>query len=224
MAPERAAIAGAVVVAHLLLAWAWSALTAAIQNPSRPPPSTPPPLVVRLLERSPPRQALARPPAPQPLADPARRTPARPRESTSARRMEPDTAALQVPQAAALPAAPTTAAAVAASAAPSTPSLSVASAAPAEPASAPLRLELPRTALPSRHPALDDARARTAPASLASRIAQATAADWTTEALGDGRVRYRRGEKCMISSPSRDGALDPFNQAASPKARGSGPC
>ena len=221
MARSRAAVAAAVLVAHALLVLGWQALTASPLATPAPATTAQPPLVVRLLSRTAPEATRSAPPAAQeqPPAAPERRA------TSPDRRTTPSASALQVPQAAALPASPSALPATAdAPGSQAEPARSAVGTAPADPASAPLRRDLPRTALPSRLPALDDARARTPTATLGSRIARATAATWTEEALGDGRIRYRRGDECVVSTPSRDGGLDPFNQAVAPKARGSGPC
>ena len=226
MARERAAVAAGVLLAHVLLVILWQAPTAWTQAPRGSATTDQPPLVVRLLGSAATLPAAA-PPSTRstPAADTQPRPVAAPSATTRVRPPTPDNAALQVPQAAALPAAASASAPTATPApvmaGPRSPAVG---AAPEEPASAPLRLDLPRTALPSRHPALDDGRVRSAPATVEARIARAAAATWTEEALGDGRVRYRRGDECVVSTPSRDGSLDPFNQAAAPKARGSGPC
>lgn len=95
----------------------------------------------------------------------------------------------------------------------------------AAPASAPLRLDLPRgAATAGRSPALDDPRVGSRRATVESRIARATAAEWVEELQPDGRVFYRRGDECVLVKPSREAELDPFSGAASPKPRQAGQC
>lgn len=199
MTRSRAAGAAAVLALHALLWLGWR-LHAPPAAREAPPPAAAP-LVVRLLSLPPP----VAPAAPRPLPTPRPATAPPPARALAAPvRPEP---ALQVPAAAALP----TVAEPAPSASP-----------PAPPSPPPLVLDLPRGAsAPRRSPALDDLRANTAPRTVASRIANAMAKDWTEEVLGDGRVRYRRGDECIQVQPSRDAQLDPINGSGRPKQAGS---
>lgn len=225
MPRRRAAVAAAVVLGHVLLILGWRTLTASVDTKRLRPAASQPPLLVRLWTDAAPMAKRS------PMAEPP---PSRAPGRDEAKGARPQPPALQVPQAAALPwpapaAQPPSAAATAAEAAPTAPTPTHA-ALPAEPASAPLRLDLPRSAIggrvagPDRHPGLDDPRARSAVPTMASRIADATAATWTEEPLGDGRIRYRRGGECYVTVPTRAGALDAFNQSVAPPMRGAGPC
>jgi len=98
-----------------------------------------------------------------------------------------------------------------------------AQAAPLVPSAPPLRLTLPRNALPQPlNPALADLRdpaaRRTLESSLQAALGQAEGAI-TEERLSDGSVIFRRGNECVIARPVRAGTLDTFNQSVSPLPR-----
>jgi len=97
--------------------------------------------------------------------------------------------------------------------------------APLLPSAPPLRLTLPRNALPQPqplNPALADLRDPAARRTLESRLQAALGlaeGPITEERLSDGSVIFRRGNECVIARPSRAGTLDPFNQSVSPQSR-----
>ena len=68
----------------------------------------------------------------------------------------------------------------------------------------------------ARNPALDDPRVNTDRSASVDRMAATLGTDdrTTEENLGGGRRRIRRGNDCVIVSPSRVGELMPFNDAA----------
>lgn len=93
--------------------------------------------------------------------------------------------------------------------------------APAPPASAtvaPLNLALPRGASApwrQRQPALDDPRANTPKLTLEQKLANAMGGDgsWQPERLDMDRIRYRRGDDCILVTRSRAGQLELGNGA-----------
>lgn len=86
------------------------------------------------------------------------------------------------------------------------------------PPAPPLVLDLPRAASAVRRsPALDDARANTARATVESRIAATLDDRLIEERRGDGTVRFRRGNECVDVLPNRDAQLDPFNESFAKK-------
>jgi len=205
---RRAAALAVVAAGHLLL---WLLLRSAGVWPERGAPTSRPPLVVRLLAA----------PAVDPAVEPVPAPTAAPRPARVVIRPP---ATLE--GAIHLPLAPLPEAAGVAPAA--EPPLVAAPAVPAASAPAPLVLDLPRGAsapFRSRSPALDDPRSNSVPPTMASRIAGAVGSDrLIEEPLGDGRIRFRKGSDCVEVHPSRDGALDPFNEAALPKLRSAKAC
>ncbi|MDP1902136.1 MAG: hypothetical protein Q8K96_17065 [Rubrivivax sp.] len=190
----RTATAALVLGQHLLVAALLLRLGA---WPDRGPPAAEqPPLVVRLL------QLAQRPPPAQPPATaalpPATRAPATaPFTTATPPAQEPPRSA--EPQAITLPPA-------------------AAASTPEAVGSAPLNLTLPRAASApwrSRNPALEDARANSAPATLESRTTQAMGGDgpWVPERLGNDRIRLRRGSECIELQRSRAGQLELANGA-----------
>lgn len=157
---------------------------------------------------------LLRPPAPARADTPPPAVPRRP----ARREPQPITVAPPLP-------APITESAPAAPTAITVPDATAASAEP--PASAPTRLDLrlPRRApgVASRNPALDDPRANTArPPTVESRIAALLGGvdGIVEERLDDGRMRFRRGNSCVVVHPNRAERIDPFNASSFPKMRG----
>jgi len=105
---------------------------------------------------------------------------------------------------------------------PALPSPAVAASASAEPP--PLNLALPLGASApwrQRNPALDDPRVHSPPATVDSRIAAALGGSdrITQEHLEGGRIRFRRGNECVVAHPNRAERIDPFNASVSPKPR-----
>ncbi len=89
--------------------------------------------------------------------------------------------------------------------------------APASQPPRPLDLTLPRgyaTRPGARNPAIDDPRANTARTAPEQRMTAALDTRVIEEDLGDGRRRFRQGDKCVIVRQSRIGQLMPFNDAA----------
>jgi hypothetical protein len=87
-----------------------------------------------------------------------------------------------------------------------------------------LNLSLPRAAAPAstaRQQALSDPRANAAPKTLESRIAAALGSDGPliVEEMGEGRKRYRKGQRCVEVHDARIATIDPFNESfrTSPK-------
>lgn len=59
--------------------------------------------------------------------------------------------------------------------------------------------------------------------SAEARMAHRLEADWTVENLGDGRIRMRRGDQCVMLKETQASQLDPWNLRG-PPPRGAGPC
>lgn len=59
--------------------------------------------------------------------------------------------------------------------------------------------------------------------SAEARMAHRLEAEWTVETLGDGRIRMRRGEQCVMLKETQASQLDPWNLRG-PPPRGAGPC
>lgn len=59
--------------------------------------------------------------------------------------------------------------------------------------------------------------------SAEARMAHRLEAEWTVENLGDGRIRMRRGEQCVMLKETQASQLDPWNLRG-PPPRGAGPC
>ncbi|MBA4177181.1 MAG: hypothetical protein C0505_11570 [Leptothrix sp. (in: Bacteria)] len=180
-----------------------------------PPPRAQAPLLVWL--QAPPALAAApgRPP-------PAHQATARPQATPAAARQRP------APQAITLP-SPSAANDVQAAAGAASAAEPVAPASARAAGQAPLNLTLPRGASApwrQRHPGLDDTRANTARATLDSRIAAALGGSdrITEERLSDGRMRFRRGNDCVVVHPSRAQGLEPWNGSVMPKMRGVEKC
>ena len=86
------------------------------------------------------------------------------------------------------------------------------------PAQPPLNLALPRGASAPwrqqpRNPALEDARANSAPATIESRLAAVLDGTWHIERLDYNRVRARRGSECVVVERTRAGQLEVANGA-----------
>ena len=86
------------------------------------------------------------------------------------------------------------------------------------PAQPPLNLALPRGASAPwrqqpRNPALEDARANSAPATIESRLAAVLDGTWHVERLDYNRVRARRGGECVVIERTRAGQLEVANGA-----------
>lgn len=91
---------------------------------------------------------------------------------------------------------------------------------------APLRLELPaaRGAIPSPARQAVELQAGGQPRlSAEGRLARRLEATWTEENLGDGRIRLRRGDDCVILKETTASQLDPWNNRG-PAPRGASPC
>ena len=73
---------------------------------------------------------------------------------------------------------------------------------------------------------LDDPRANRARRTLESMIAGTVVGDdrLSEEMLGDGRIRYRRGNECTVVQPTRGAQIDPFKQSSSSTIRLVGGC
>lgn len=171
-------------------------------------------------------------------APPQPRPPEPPRGRTLRERAKPPTAAATV-----LPLAPLTAplaappgslappsAAAAPPAAPATPPAPAPPPAADTTAARPLDLRLPPSA--SRSASAPRSMAQEAVAqqiggrpalSAEARLSRRLETTWTEENLGDGRIRLRRGDECVILSETRGSQLDPWNRAG-PPPRGAGPC
>ncbi len=232
-APLRLAVLVGVLLLHALV---WLGF-AALRTPApTPDPATPEPLWLRWVAPAdqrqpaePTRQTAQAPPAGGQAAgraDPvraARPAGAAPAQTGTAPEPAPARAAAADRQAA-ITWAPDAPSAAASAADPA-----VTASTGASPASVPrLVLDLPRgTSAPRRNPALDDPRSNTARANFESRLAAALgngAGAITEERLADGTVRLRRGHQCVLVRPSRQAAIDPFNEAVSPKMRGVESC
>lgn len=59
--------------------------------------------------------------------------------------------------------------------------------------------------------------------SAEARLSRRLETTWTEENLGDGRIRLRRGNECVILKETVASQLDPWNRAG-PPPRGAGPC
>jgi hypothetical protein len=95
-------------------------------------------------------------------------------------------------------------------------------------ATAPLRLELPRLrraeAVPSPAQQAVERQAGGQPRLNAeARLVRRLETHWTEENLGDGRIRLRRGEDCVILKETTASQLDPWNNRG-PAPRGASPC
>lgn len=66
----------------------------------------------------------------------------------------------------------------------------------------------------ARHPAIDDPRANTVRTTPEQRMTATLDTRVIEEDLGDGRQRFRQGDKCVIVRQSRIGQLRPFDDAA----------
>ncbi|HQC96195.1 MAG TPA: hypothetical protein PK306_10850 [Aquabacterium sp.] len=93
----------------------------------------------------------------------------------------------------------------------------------------PLNLALPRGAVApwrGRNPALDDAHSNTPRSTLEARMAKELGGPdhIVEERLGDGSVRFRRGDACVVVRPNQAERLDPWNASVLPKARGVEKC
>ena len=81
-----------------------------------------------------------------------------------------------------------------------------------------LNLSLPRGASAPwrpRNPALDDPRSNTARLTMEQKLANAMDGDgsWQMERLDNDRIRYRRGDECLLVTRSRAGQLELGNGA-----------
>jgi hypothetical protein len=82
----------------------------------------------------------------------------------------------------------------------------------------PLNLTLPRSASApwrQRHAALDDPRSNTPKLTMEEKLANAMGGDgsWHAERLDGDRIRYRRGDECLLATRSRAGQLELGNGA-----------
>lgn len=160
-----------------------------------------------------PQPAATAPTAPTALARPAFASPAR---------------SPAVEQAAPAPSSELPALPVAsASSAPGTAALGRAASAPAAPAPA-LRLDLPSirrgdTAASPAQQAVERQAGGQPRLNAEARLARRLETTWTEENLGDGRIRLRRGEDCVILKETTASQLDPWNNRG-PAPRGASPC
>jgi hypothetical protein len=189
---ERAVLAAAVLLLHLLLWWAWPRNAA----PQRGGPSdamAQAPLSVRLL-----------PPRPTPAPPPAAGVAPAPVRSATPR---------------ALPMKPSRA--LSSGVAPAAPSAVVAAPAAAS-APRDLDLAVPPALAAPRSPSLreqwlNDPRSNTPRATVESRIAAVSGPDrWEAEPMDATRTRWRRNGKCIEVHISRNAQIDPYNQSFSP--------
>jgi hypothetical protein len=196
---ERAALAAAVLLLHLLLWWAWPR-HALFERGPHDGIATQPPLSVRLLpiDPPPPRQV-----APQAVDAVLRAAP--PRAAAAAR--ETGTRALAITVA---------------------PDEQTAASSPSAAASTPpaLDLTLPSAVAAPRSPSMRDQwridpRSNTPRASVESRIAALSGPDrWEAEPMDATRTRWRRNGKCIEVHVARNAQIDPYNQSFSPTPKG----
>jgi hypothetical protein len=114
----------------------------------------------------------------------------------------------------------------------STPELAPTSTESARPTTAPLDLNLRRSASspPSvrslASQATQDSRANSERTSFGEKLAEALGSDnrRTEENLGDGRIRFRSAADCVVVHESRAGQLDPMGQTSRPAPRGAKAC
>jgi hypothetical protein len=186
---ERAALAAAVLLLHLLLWSAWQHPPARMRGS---PSAAQAPLSVRLLMLDP---APAQRTEPQAVTAPGRS--AAPRAAALPQRALAITAAPEADPAAAAPAP--------AASAPRDLDLTLPSAV-ASPRSPSLREQT-----------LNDPRSNTPRASVESRIAALNGPDrWEAEPMDATRTRWRRNGKCIEVHVARNAQIDPYNQSFSP--------
>jgi hypothetical protein len=186
---ERATLAAAVLLLHLLLWSAWPHQPARVRGS---PAAAQAPLSVRLLMPEPAREKRT---APQATTEPARS--AAPRAAARPQRELAITAAPEAVPAAAAP--------VPAASAPRELDLSLPSAV-ASPRSPSMREQM-----------RGDPRANTPRASVESRIAALSGPDrWEAEPMDATRTRWRRNGKCIEVHVARNAQIDPYNQSFSP--------
>lgn len=194
--PSRRGVAALLVLAaHGLLVLAWVA---------RPPPVDPtavqPATWLRLLPDEPRPVSEAPAPSPTPTLRAARPMPA-PQPITVPAAPPADNAITSAPPGTATPSAAVPAASAAAPA--------------TTPAASPLDLRLPPgaqrgTPLPGPAP---QARPRSVESTLSRDLATGPLIE---EDLGNGRRRFRQGQRCVETRDSRMAQIDPFNQSVSP--------
>lgn len=84
----------------------------------------------------------------------------------------------------------------------------------------PLNLNLPKAwneLNTKRHPALESGAGQRGAVTVESRMAAALGeGHWIEERMGDGRLRFRNGNKCMYAQRNRADELNPFNAPATP--------
>lgn len=217
--PRRGAAAALVVALHLGVA---ALLAAALLPRAIREPAPPRWLTVTLpAARDTPPAPVGSPPEPD-----ERRTTPQPPSTARARSVAPPVA-LRMPPAAAP--APAVAADAAPAPAPSPPPTTAPEShgvpAPALDLTLPPRgVREPRGTAPSMARQAVEAQVgaiswRSAEARMAHRLE----AEWTVENLGDGRIRMRRGEQCVMLKETQASQLDPWNLRG-PPPRGAGPC
>lgn len=219
---RRGAAVAAVLVLHLGVA---ALLAAALLPRTAREPAPPRWLTVSLPAV---RDAAPSPATRAPTPDETPPPPTRP-AAARARPITPPAAALRVPQAA--PSDPAAAAAADVAPAQAPPPRSTRAADSPPPPAPPLDLTLPPRAVrepvgtaPSMARQAVEAQVgaigwRSAEARMAHRLE----ADWTVENLGDGRIRMRRGDQCVMLKETQASQLDPWNLRG-PPPRGAGPC
>jgi hypothetical protein len=106
---------------------------------------------------------------------------------------------------------------------------------PAEPASAPqpvahserpIDLQLRRQAVPrtAADLARDDPRANSVRPNFEQRLSNALDTRVIEQDLGNGRGRFRQGDRCVEVHDSRSAQIDPFNPSAATTPKGAMPC